>query len=108
MAGAASAGGEVEGAAPQASLSLVEAYWGKDQVFIPRSAYVDLGNPRAASIETVGRRFRLVISGGDAATSYTAMLLFEGGMIRNRKVVNSEFPDSAWEETVYSFTLKSE
>lgn len=97
-----------EFSAPRTSVGLIELYKDKERLFVPISAYIDLGNPKSAYVEPFGKGFRVVISGGEAATSYTATLVFEGGVIRSRKVVHGEFPDSAWEETVYSFTLRSQ
>src|SRR3569623_41541 len=55
-------------------------------VFIPLSAYVDLGNPKAISLQKrPAHGFRLIINGGDAAGSYSAMLDFKNNEISRRK-----------------------
>jgi hypothetical protein len=86
----------------------LDVYLGVNRVFVPISAYSDLGNPRSSTIETADKGFQIVVRGGDAATSYKATLVFEGGLLRSRKVVNGEFPDEAWEETIYSFNVRRE
>lgn len=60
-----------------------------------------------ASLEKAERGFKLTISGGDAATSYRAVLVFDYEHIQRRKVTHGEFPDEVWEETVYSFISKN-
>jgi len=73
-------------------------------VFIPLSAYADLGDPRKISLEKLpARGFRLIISGGDAAGSYSAALDFKNNEVSRRKVVSGEFPQDVWEETTFSF-----
>ena len=73
-------------------------------VFIPLSAFADLGNPREIRMETyTEKRFAIILIGGDAATSYTAKLDFSNGVLIERMVSNNEFPDNAWEKTRYKF-----
>ena len=73
-------------------------------VFIPLSAFADLGNPREVRIETyTEKRFAIILIGGDAATSYTARLYFSNGLLIERMVSHGEFPDDAWEKTRYKF-----
>ena len=75
-----------------------------ESIFIPLSAYSDLGNPRKISLSKLAvRGFRLLIIGGDAAGSYQAMLDFKANEISRRRVVSGEFPIEVWEETTYSF-----
>lgn len=73
-------------------------------LFIPLSAYADLGSPRRISLLKLSSHgFRLAISGGDAAGSYDAMLDFKKNEISRRRVVSGEFPKEVWEETTFSF-----
>jgi hypothetical protein len=76
---------------------------GVEEVYIPFSAYCDLTNPRKLSARVKGEEFVLTIMGGDAAGSYTAELFFNEKVIKRKKVCHNEFPDVAWEETIYSF-----
>ncbi|WP_338525226.1 hypothetical protein NUH87_06175 [Pseudomonas batumici] len=72
--------------------------------FIPLSTYADLANPRNLLLEKLpAHGFRLIINGGDAAGSYSAMLDFKKNEIFRRKVVSGEFPKEAWEETTFAF-----
>jgi hypothetical protein len=72
-------------------------------LFIPLSAYADLGNPNKISLSKLPRGFRLTISGGDAAGSYDARLDFKKNEISRRRVASGEFPKEVWEETTFSF-----
>lgn len=72
-------------------------------IYIPWSTYRDLGNPRHALIQSHGKQIILVLIGGDAATSYTAKILIDNGILYKRIVHHGEFPDETKEETVYSF-----
>jgi len=73
-------------------------------IFIPLSAYADLGNPRRIFLEKLpAHGFRLTVSGGDAAGSYNAILDFKKNEISRRKVVSGEFPKEVWEQTTFSF-----
>ena len=73
-------------------------------LFIPLSAYADLGSPRRISLLKLSSHgFRLVVSGGDAAGSYDAILDFKKNEISRRRVVSGEFPKEVWEETTFSF-----
>lgn len=76
---------------------------GKEKKVIPLSAYRDLGDPYKILLEITQKGFHIIIRGGDAATSYKAVLDFEGEHIKRRKVSHGEFPDEVWEETEYSF-----
>lgn len=76
----------------------------KQKIFIPLSAYADLGNPKSISLLVLPTsRFRLVIVGGDAAGAYSAILEFKKNEILSRRVISGEFPKEVWEKTVYSF-----
>lgn len=85
----------------------IKAWWGSEEVFVPLSAYIDLSNPHDAILRKAGNEVHFIVKGGDAGTSYEALLIFAKGVrksvIRSRKVVHGEFPDEAWEETRYSF-----
>jgi hypothetical protein len=88
---------------PKYIIRKIEAWWGDEKVFIPLSAYFDLTNPHEVFLKKAGNQFHLTIKGGDAATSYEALLIFEKGNLLSKKVFSGEFPDEAWEETKYSF-----
>lgn len=103
-------GGDVRGSGnvqmPKSVISLIDLRIGNEKVFIPLSAYSDLGNPMQASLEKAGHGFKITITGGDTATSYKAVLIFDNEHIQRRRVSLGEFPDEVWEETVYSFISK--
>lgn len=73
-------------------------------LFVPLSAYADLGSPRKILLQKLpDSGFRLIINGGDAGGSYSAMLDFNRNEISRRKVVSGEFPQEVGEETTFSF-----
>lgn len=73
-------------------------------IYIPLSAFSDLGNPAQIGLKKLSSdSFRLIINGGNAAGSYSAMLDFRGSEIYQRKVVSGEFPKEVWEKTIFSF-----
>jgi hypothetical protein len=76
-----------------------------EKIYIPFSAFSDLGNPKQIFIEINKDEFTIVINGGDASTSYKAILFFKSNCIYRRKVILSEFSNQVWEETNYSFNL---
>lgn len=71
--------------------------------FVPLSSYADLADPREVQIQEQPSGFDVVISGSDAAGSYSAVLTFEDNALRQRLVRSGEFPDQRWEKTTYSF-----
>lgn len=77
--------------------------------FIPLSAFADLGQPRNVRIESrKGKgRFAVVLTGGDAATSYTATLEFRDNRLTERVVRHGEFPSQSWEKTLYKFNMNT-
>lgn len=93
---------------PPTVITKMEVQIGKDKTFIPLSAYSDLGDPGHVLLEKADRGFKLVITGGDAAGSYKAVLVFDRENIKRRKVMHGEFPDEVWQETVYSFISKTD
>ena len=88
---------------PRALVSQLTVVVGGQDVFVPLSAFADLGNPRTVEVKVTRRGFDLIISGGDASASYRALLTFEGRTLARRKVQHGEFPNEAWEETQYRF-----
>ena len=94
-----------ESTVPKTIVSTIEVQLGQKKLLVPLSAYGDLCNPTKASVTSTKRGFNITIHGGDAAASYEAVLVFEDGLIRRRKVASMEFPDTAWEETTYSFNI---
>lgn len=89
---------------PKKIIRSIDIIKNKQKIFIPFSAYADLGDPEHVALESLSaRRFRLIITGSDAGGSYRATLEFKNNEIFSRKVVSGEFPQDAWEETRYKF-----
>lgn len=98
-------GGDEESQAfPKKIIHSISVVKNKQKIFVPLSAYADLGDPNYAELKSLTtKKFQLIISGGDAAGSYKATMEFENNEILKRKVVSGEFPNDAWEETQYKF-----
>lgn len=91
---------------PATIVTVVEIRVGDREVFVPLSAYADLAEPRSISLQTVGKAATLSILGGDASVAYEAVLTFAESFVSKRRVHNRAFPDTAWEETKYSYTQR--
>ncbi len=80
---------------------------GEHPIYIPLSAFIDLGDPRSVQLEPRRRkgRFAIVIRGGDAATSYEATLELDKSQVLERVVRHGEFPEQSWEKTTYKFNM---
>ena len=80
----------------------------QETLYIPISAFIDLGNPQTIKIKNtkINGCFHIEICGGDASTSYKAVLIFENMFIKKRIVKHLEFPETSWEKTEYHFTTE--
>lgn len=77
---------------------------GKKDIVLPLSAFADLADPYTISIEKKSKNgFDIKLLGSETSEAYEALFHFEGDHLKLRKVKNLEFPDEAWEETVYSW-----
>lgn len=94
-----------------------EANWGGDhrsrcknlQVFyrgrevpVPRSGFADLTDLSGLEINESGGKWFARLNGGDTATAYYGQLVFKKGVLVSRVVKGAEFPDQAYESTVYT------
>jgi hypothetical protein len=96
-----------ENTCPKTFISALEIKMEDKPIFIPISAFADLGNPRTVRIEPCNEKhcFVVTIVGGDAATSYSARLEFKNNLLNKRLVRHGEFPKESWEETIYKFKV---
>jgi hypothetical protein len=92
-----------EGNCPITAIAGLEVLFGGEKIFVPRSAFSDLGSPRTISVASTRMGFELTLVGGDAGASYTAKWKFTDRRLKSRLVEGSAFPDSAWEKTRFSF-----
>lgn len=88
---------------PRQIIKKLIVFVANEKLFVPRSAFADLGNPERYIVKITSKGFDLYIYGGDAATSYVAKLRFSSNKIKTRKVESGENRESAWEETKFSF-----
>lgn len=98
-----------EQSCPNRLIASLEVEFQKQPVFIPYSAFADLGNPSSISIErrAKGKTYFIKIKGGESATSYSAVLKFKAGLLIEKIVRHGEFPDNAWEKTSYKFNTSA-
>lgn len=60
-------------------------------LFVARSVYADLADIGVASLRQEKRgQFVLILGGGDASESYTAEVIFDGNMVKQRTVKSNE------------------
>jgi len=97
--------GASESSRPRTVILALEIQIETAQVPVPVSAIVGLANPTDVSLRRGEGDIEIVIKGGDAATSYEAVLIFKDGYLRRRRVVLAEFPKETWEETTYSYNI---
>ena len=73
--------------------------------FLRLSSFADIFNLSKLSIDAKNKNEILVkLGGGDASTSYDAVLTFDNeGYLNKRRVEHGEFPNVAFEETKYSY-----
>jgi hypothetical protein len=61
-----------------------------NEVFVPRSAYADLGDISTAELTMIDGKMMLTIKGGDASESYVARLLFGKEGLSERRLYSGE------------------
>lgn len=90
---------------PKTVISDMHIKVGNEKMYIPLSAYSDLGNPYQISLGKLQshNEFQIIILGGDAGGSYRAVLTFDREKILRRRVMLGENSCEVWEETVYSY-----
>lgn len=99
-----------EQSCPKNIIETFEVQKGNEKIFIPISAFTDLGNPQKLIIEQnkPDDVFTITIVGGDASVSYAAALNFKDGYINEKIVRHGEFPNEVWEKTTYKFNNNNE
>lgn len=71
------------------------------EVFVPRSAYADLGDISNAELTTSNRLFVLTIRGGDASEAYIAKIEFNRERVLRRLLYSAEDPAHPLEVSQY-------
>lgn len=100
-------GGDV-GRLPGSVVSGLEIHKDKTTIFVPLSAYGDLGDAKFVSFQALPHGFRISLHGGNTAASYDANLFFKGPVLIKREVRLRELPDETWERTMYGFPSRSD
>lgn len=93
------------GSSPSRIIEELKVVLNGKEIFVPLSAYVDLGNPKALNIEVDGEEFVIKIAGGETGESYVATLTVRDGYVTSRRVSSRAFPQEAWEATKYKYNL---
>jgi hypothetical protein len=93
-------GGDI-GRLPKSVVSALQIQRDKHVIYVPLSAYGDLGDVKSVSFASTSRGFRVALHGGNTAASYDATLHFERGVLTRRDVRLRELPDERWEKTMY-------
>lgn len=70
-------------------------------IFVPRSVFADLVDPREASLRFEKGAFVLSVGGGDGADSYTLHVYFDATKVIRRTLYSTLIPNKAVEETHY-------
>lgn len=92
-----------ESQCPPTALLGLNVFINGEQVFVPQSAFYDLGSPKEIELITGVSSLDVIVNGGIGASAYTATLRFSKTQLKRRKVAGKEFETTAWEETAYSF-----
>lgn len=86
----------------------LRVFKGKSEFVVPRSAYPDLTAVDSLTVIKTKRGCEIQISGGDASTSYDAVISVHGEDVTKRVVRAGEFPDNWFETTIYVSTTPSD
>ncbi len=70
-------------------------------VWVPRSTYADLFNPRKAVLKFEQGTFVLLVGGADGADSYSVRIYFDPARVVRRRVYDAQAPHTPTEETRY-------
>ncbi|MDP8986407.1 MAG: hypothetical protein M3N97_15490 [Pseudomonadota bacterium] len=95
-------GGDVD-ELPTCVLSSMVVHERDESIFVPLSAYGDLGDVKLGSVDATTGGFVIILHGGGTATGYDATLMFSHGYLVSRTVRSREFPKESNEMTTYSF-----
>jgi hypothetical protein len=100
-------GGDVD-QLPQQIVGAVQVSEGSQVVFVPLSAYSDLGDVKSAALNPTEKGFTLELHGGNTASEYDAELKFVAGYLVSRKVALRAFPNQRTERATYAFPKRTE
>lgn len=75
------------------------------QIFVPRSVYADIVNPRTANVGAENGADVLAIGGGDGAESYTVKINFNSERVTRRRLYSSLDESAPTEDTQYRLNV---
>jgi hypothetical protein len=93
---------------PLRVISSVTIHVGTEQLFLPLSAFCDLGDPNDFSLTVADSGFSITITGGQTSSHYKAVLTFDTEMIISREISLFAFPEEVWEKTTFSFIRRED
>lgn len=86
---------------PFAVVSRLDVAVGNSSLWVPPSCYLDLVNPRQATLQVVKDQIILTVAGGDGADAYLAKIYFNQNRVQRRSLASALIPKSPTEETRY-------
>lgn len=81
--------------------------WADSVVWVPLSAYADLGQPQSLEFGKAAKGVCFIVRGGETATGYEASFFVDKGVLVRRRVHDGEFHEF-FEETHYSGPVKTD
>jgi hypothetical protein len=98
---------------PKYLISSFKVWADSKEIFVPLTSYMDLTNVSEILIRAKEKgNFELLIKGGDAASSYVAVILVENDEVSQRKLYDGEMgaegegDEGPFEQTVYGQNWK--
>lgn len=82
-------------------VSKLDVSVGKSNLWVPPSSYLDLVNPRQATLQVLKDQIILTIAGGDGGDAYMAKIYFDQTRVQRRSLAGASIPRSPTEETRY-------
>jgi hypothetical protein len=67
----------------------------------PKAMVTPLNEPHWLRLQIDGKKLYIIIDGLDGAASYRTIFTVDNGLITQRLVAQSEFPNQIWERTIY-------
>lgn len=92
-----------DGKNPVKSVSGMNLHFKGKEIYVPISAFIDLGEPEILEITRSNNNLIVKIYGGQSSASYKAVLIFDSKHIKQRTVCSAEFPNESCEKTKYLF-----
>lgn len=93
---------------PQSVIGGISFWINKKEIVSPLSSFADLADPSWAKLQKIGRGYRLIMIGGDAASTYDLTIDFNNGRVTRRTVTGGQMPGKPSETTQYGLNKPAE